>query len=82
MLFLFLSLRKNYVQIGEKAVSPSKICFFWMVLNDAEKTLRTDSSNHNSLFFSSKSLLPKSAALTAKNCTPVAGTKPVSCKDR
>lgn len=28
-----------------------KICFFLMVLNDAEKTLRTDSSNHNPIFF-------------------------------
>lgn len=49
--FFPLTKEKMMFKLEKRLFYQCKICFFWMVLNDAEKTLRTDSSNHNPLFF-------------------------------
>lgn len=49
--FFSLTKEKMMFKLEKRLFYQGKICFFWMVLNDAEKTLRTDSSNHNSLLF-------------------------------
>lgn len=51
LFFFSLTKEKMMFKLEKRLFYQGKICFFWMMLNDAEKTLRTDSSNHNPLFF-------------------------------
>lgn len=49
-IFFSLTKEKMMFKLEKRLFYRGKICFFWMVLNDAGKTLRTDSSNHNPFF--------------------------------